>query len=647
MLKKVFSILLCVGIIVISTSVFAIDTIEMIEINPIIDLNLLDYSFLNQYKFGEKTMFGELYGDSLFRFGLYNGNIEVGQIVLDENSNIVNLNLDKQLILFEKNNINDSVTKLESLNTANKWLDTLSIDLKEDLNLEPIVQENDDRYLYYYYRLVEGIEFPENYVQIEISKKNGSLLNYDRKWELEPLEDLSNFSNIASFEQAQEIYLDKIGYELYIDLVNNKIKSVYSPKFENLYYLDGNTLEFIRNDAQQKILDQKKFNYDEFQRINRAAIVGVLTDNDIFNILKNQELIDLNEDCMEKNIILYKSVKGEYIYSVNLKFENKYVEAHINGINGEILDFVVYNNKHINEQLKITEDNSLQIAQDYLKKYYLKYYNNSLLEEKLILKTDKLNEISTFKFRRKIGDGISKYEYLDIDIDKIDGKIVGFEKKGFFNSADIEYDMKTIVDMNEKLADKMLLKRKIIRIDNELRLIYYVDTEKPYELNGLTGNWLKLKSDFGKDKEYTDLMGHYIRQDIMWLGKKGIKLPGDKFFPEKYSTKEDILILGEQLLGIEFDLYNKNELYLLLDVDKNKDNIKITNEVAYKFFIKILGEINRVDLDSVLSNEEYYEIAIQSGFNGNLKEYMNSKRLTRSELIHILYLLEKNASTKF
>lgn len=647
MLKKVFSILLCVGIIVISTSVFAIDTIEMIEINPIIDLNLLDYSFLNQYKFGEKTMFGELYGDSLFRFGLYNGNIEVGQIVLDENSNIVNLNLDKQLILFEKNNINDSVTKLESLNTANKWLDTLSIDLKEDLNLEPIVQENDDRYLYYYYRLVEGIEFPENYVQIEISKKNGSLLNYDRKWELEPLEDLSNFSNIASFEQAQEIYLDKIGYELYIDLVNNKIKSVYSPKFENLYYLDGNTLEFIRNDAQQKILDQKKFNYDEFQRINRAAIVGVLTDNDIFNILKNQELIDLNEDCMEKNIILYKSVKGEYIYSVNLKFENKYVEAHINGINGEILDFVVYNNKHINEQLKITEDNSLQIAQDYLKKYYLKYYNNSLLEEKLILKSDKLNEISTFKFRRKIGDGISKYEYLDIDIDKIDGKIVGFEKKGFCNSVDIEYDMKTIVDMNEKLADKMLLKRKIIRIDNELRLIYYVDTEKPYELNGLTGNWLKLKSDFGKDKEYTDLMGHYIRQDIMWLGKKGIKLPGDKFFPEKYSTKEDILILGEQLLGIEFDLYNKNELYLLLDVDKNKDNIKITNEVAYKFFIKILGEINRVDLDSVLSNEEYYEIAIQSGFNGNLKEYMNSKRLTRSELIHILYLLEKNASTKF
>jgi len=645
MLKKVFSILLCVGIIVISTSVFAIDTIEMIEINPIIDLNLLDYSFLNQYKFGEKTMFGELYGDSLFRFGLYNGNIEVGQIVLDENSNIVNLNLDKQLILFEKNNINDSVTKLESLNTANKWLDTLSIDLKEDLNLEPIVQENDDRYLYYYYRLVEGIEFPENYVQIEISKKNGSLLNYDRKWELEPLEDLSNFSNIASFEQAQEIYLDKIGYELYIDLVNNKIKSVYSPKFENLYYLDGNTLEFIRNDAQQKILDQKKFNYDEFQRINRAAIVGVLTDNDIFNILKNQELIDLNEDCMEKNIILYKSVKGEYIYSVNLKFENKYVEAHINGINGEILDFVVYNNKHINEQLKITEDNSLQIAQDYLKKYYLKYYNNSLLEEKLILKSDKLNEISTFKFRRKIGDGISKYEYLDIDIDKIDGKIVGFEKKGFCNSVDIEYDMKTIVDMNEKLADKMLLKRKIIRIDNELRLIYYVDTEKPYELNGLTGNWLKLKSDFGKDKEYTDLMGHYIRQDIMWLGKKGIKLPGDKFFPEKYSTKEDILILGEQLLGIEFDLYNKNELYLLLDVDKN--NIKITNEVAYKFFIKILGEINRVDLDSVLSNEEYYEIAIQSGFNGNLKEYMNSKRLTRSELIHILYLLEKNASTKF
>jgi len=348
---------------------------------------------------------------------------------------------------------------------------------------------------------------------------------------------------------------------------------------------------------------------------------------------------------MEKNIILYKSVKGEYIYSVNLKFENKYVEAHINGINGEILDFVVYNNKHINEQLKITEDNSLQIAQDYLKKYYLKYYNNSLLEEKLILKSDKLNEISTFKFRRKIGDGISKYEYLDIDIDKIDGKIVGFEKKGFCNSVDIEYDMKTIVDMNEKLADKMLLKRKIIRIDNELRLIYYVDTEKPYELNGLTGNWLKLKSDFGKDKEYTDLMGHYIRQDIMWLGKKGIKLPGDKFFPEKYSTKEDILILGEQLLGIEFDLYNKNELYLLLDVDKN--NIKITNEVAYKFFIKILGEINRVDLDSVLSNEEYYEIAIQSGFNGNLKEYMNSKRLTRSELIHILYLLEKNASTKF
>jgi len=211
-----------------------------------------------------------------------------------------------------KDTVNKDISKPEAQNiaegflkkvTPNKFAQTKYKDVKNrDLKISVIEEGNDSSFNYV--RQVNGIEFSNNRLRVEVDKANGKVIGYDNNW-YENV-DFPDISKVITKEDAFNKIKGLSGFELqYILLDKNKIGLVYN--FNNTsenYIIDP--MNGIRIDFTGKA-------YKENKLPEYTDIAGQLCENTVKELLNNGYYID--GDKFNPNMSITQINFFKYLYS--------------------------------------------------------------------------------------------------------------------------------------------------------------------------------------------------------------------------------------------------------------------------------------------------------------------------------------------
>lgn len=496
------------------------------------------------------------------------------------------------------------ISRLEAKAKADESIKMINAALLPQIKYVENTQSNiiDSNYYLSYYRVVNGIPYYKDTVNVSISRETGMLQSYNLQWT-----DGLTFpaaDSLITGEQARDAYVKNLGLKLIYKYVFTedklKIYAVYTPKYDNNSYgVDAFTGDMLHTDANyfnaftdsafngMKATEVRSgadssavtLNPDEVKAVQDAAKLKSVEEAE--KTARDTKFLGLDNEfkLTSYNLNTNWPVKGDYIWNLyfnkTAKDENdvsQYVSVGINANTGIITSF--YINAPSQQGLKPKYDLTAakSAADAFLSEYYpdiLKQveYDELATENNLRVYGTEKPQNYYFIYNRIVNGIAFPDNGLNINYDAVNGVITSFNLNWFnvdfpavnkvipIGSAydklfgdiglGLEYKAKTPETDGKATVD-------LSQIKPDMKLVYSFKPGKPLFLDANSGMILDYQGTPYKEVKpvaYTDISGNYAEKQITVLAENGIYLDGAKFKPASGILQKDFFTLLSKTLG--------------------------------------------------------------------------------------------------
>ncbi|HOV25595.1 MAG TPA: S-layer homology domain-containing protein [Pseudobacteroides sp.] len=508
----------------------------------------------------------------------------------------------------------------------------------------------DNTYSFSYTRIVNGIVFPGNYINVSVNSDTGEVTSYNAVWSDDGV--FPSADKLISKDEAQKAYIDKLGIELYYNLITedgkNKVYPVYSPKvplsyidaitgekvdilLDNTPYYGGLEVSFTSAGGfkQNIAMDQISLTPEEEKAIESVSkviskeaaekklrFIKVLGITDEFKLTE----ASIGKDYRDNETLIWRM---NFVKEAKDKNYQEYVNVSIDGNTGELRDFWTYSPNRDDDKAKYDRETAKAAAEKFLKEILpdklksFEFYDQDNRNEKIaLLEGDQID--FNFNYVRKVNDVKFPSNYISVRFDAVIGKVVSFnmtwdnvEFPSLDNVMPIDKiytklfsDVGLKLQYKETYPQEYLMKFPELGNDEyEIKLVYALDYNKPSTFDANTGELLGYDGKPYKEPnqyEYNDIKGHYAEKYIKILADYGIAFDESEFKPDSKIKQKDFMKLLSAIINFG---YGVNML-------SQKDDKQI--EEIYKFMIRegIVKESEKAP-DSEVTREDSVKFLIR------------------------------------
>lgn len=591
-----------------------------------------------------------------------NNKLENINVTTDSIGNIISFNKYNPIYLEPESKL-PKYSREESHKLAVNFLKKIdpiaAIEIKLENNASPI-NSNDLDYNFYFTRLINGIPYPDNYLNVNVNKYTGEINNYYTNWDRGIA--FPSAENIISIENGKQSFRNKIGldlmykssYRMLIDKINNE-----ETKYFLAYSIMNNNkaIDAITGE----VINISNYGYgmgaeNEKSMDSSAESAAVITPEERAEIEKFSGIIEikavekfareelgLDSGYLLQNKNLYSNYKNPGDFQWSLYFtkkvdDNNTVSADItlDAKNAEILSFYRYLGHSTNSNALITKDEALQMAKDYI----AKMQSNKVNQVELIK-----NELSDgklsydFRFVRKADDIYVESDSIYVGVDAINKQIISYSMDWFKGNLPSRQNLIGLEKAYETFFNDIGYELKYIAIydyekpegeNKEIKLVYSENSTKPSIIDAHSGEILDYSGEpFKENKaiEYTDIDDSYAKDKIITLAEYGVSFTSQTFMPKESIKQRDFMYLIFKSM-YPYRTENENEEEIIYDEltrsniikegERNLDRV-VTKEEAVKFVIRAMK------YDKVAQIQEIYkDIFLDSStITSNLKGHIN------------------------
>lgn len=498
-----------------------------------------------------------------------------------------------------------AISRQDAKIKADELIKKIDPKLLPQLKYEENSQNNllDSSYYLGYYRVVNGIPFYNDRVNLTINRETGKLLSYNRQWT-----DVASFPavvNIKTQAQAQEAYKSNLGLKLIYkySYTDDKVKTyaVYTPVYDNgSYAVNAFTGEKIQVGygyygtyydkgmggvmSNQSMKSERAadivLNPDEIKAVDDAA--KLKTAEEAEKIVRDTKFLGLTDDfkLTWTNLNQNYPDRNEYVWNLNFNKEDKedpntnaYVSVSINANTGVITNF--YRNAPYVQDAKAKYDlaASKTAVEEFLTQNYPEYFKqvryNEFANNNVIYGSTEKPQNFYLSYDRMVNGIAFPDNGMYVNYDAVNGMITSFNLNWFETDfpaidkvipADSAYT-KLFSDIGLGLEYKVKvpsdsIKAKILPQPTQntagVELVYALNGNRPLFLDAFTGDVLNYDGSPWKEVKpvsYTDIKGNYAEEKIMVLAENGVYLDGAEFKPNEDITQKDFMTLLSKTLS--------------------------------------------------------------------------------------------------
>ena len=463
-------------------------------------------------------------------------------------------------------------------------------------------------------RLENSIPVAGDYIAITLDSQTLEIINYNANW---TEAEFPTPENILTIQQAEDAYINNIGYELIYNIVaeDKQVKEIY------LSYKAKDTSAYI--DAFSG--EAKKHLYVTYTSGSGSAMNDMLLKEEAALSPEEQKLVDeinkmISKEDSEKiarGIPEFKIRKdsevtgysvsqnryGEFIASVNFSKNSKddYYYANVS-INAKTREVISFNTSQKNQELTEYDTEKAKANAD---AFLNKYYAEKIAQTKPKFTIGEGDKYS-ITYDRYVNDVRVNNDNLTVSTNPYTGEIIRFN----CSWTDTQFPL-----AENAISPNMIYKN--VLTDENFRLQYITSTEYVYDektdketkstnanlayalceypiFNAETGVEINSagKPVTEKFNGYNDIENHYCKNAAEELAKIGIYFEGNSLNPDNAVTQEEFLkLMLKATKGINY--IDKDDLYRYAVQDGIITNDEIgtplTRINAVKYFINALG----------------------------------------------------------
>ncbi|HEY9062918.1 MAG TPA: S-layer homology domain-containing protein [Pseudobacteroides sp.] len=481
----------------------------------------------------------------------------------------------------------------------------------------------DISYMFNYIRVVNGIMFPNNYINISINSDTGEVQSYNATWNDNAV--FPSADKVISKAEAQKAFMEKLGMGLFYntstDNGKQKIYPVYAPKNQN-YYIDAVTGEKVEllysmlpyfdygfsasltsgraKGGMNMDADMVSLTPEETEAIN--SVSKVIPKEEIEKKLRAFKTLGLSDEhkllevSLERDYINKESIVWRMSFVKESK-ENPYqdsVNVSADAKTGEIKDFWINAPHKDGEEPKYDKDASKAAVEAFLKEIQPDKFKQSEFDANLDrniyidpLYAEKPRDFS-FNYIRKVNGAMFPSNHLSAGFDAVSGRIITYNMNWSneeFPSLDKVVSLDKIYDKlfndvglqlqyKENYPQEYLMKfPQPGNVKQEIRLVYALNHEKPSTFDANTGELITPDGKPYKDQKeygYKDIKGHYAEKYIKILAEYGIAFEESEFKPDSKITQKDFMKLLSSLMnyGNGMNILSRNDSKEIEDIYK-------------------------------------------------------------------------------
>ena len=333
-----------------------------------------------------------------------------------------------------------------------------------------------DQYYFTYHRVVNGIPYYENGINISVNTETGKVVYYNYNIE----DDLifPPLDGIISLEDAEKAYEDNLGlkliYTYYYDYKKEKmdVYPVYVPKYDNnLYAVDAKTGDKIRiglayyyderglGSSADMQNEKAKLSYasgeamepvltpEEIEAVKKQA--ELLSEKDAESIIREAPEIGLTDDYELTGINLGKmwNEKDKFVYNLTFRKTSEgdnvkgysflYAWASINAKTGEVVSFSV-DSDYTEEKPKYDKESAKAEVEKFLQSFKPDKFAQTLIEdaeEEYDVITEstesEMPRFYYFSYIRQVNGIPFPDNGLFVTFDAVNGRVMSFNMEWF------------------------------------------------------------------------------------------------------------------------------------------------------------------------------------------------------------------------
>lgn len=541
-------------------------------------------------------------------------------------------------------------TSEELLETAEKLIERIEPGIVKNLKYKYAnCRSYDSAYQYYFVRVENGIEMPDNSVNISVNYNTKDVTGYYADWlygtEIPDSDGLIG-EEAAAAKIGKNVEMQLSYYITYDEEGNPKAFLAYVPDKayvavdahtgkiygEKSYW--GSRSNAVADDAKAEVSDEDSFvpTLSDAEIAAIEELKGIISAEDAVNYVKSDSALFIDENI---NILdyarLYKDAGGNYYWDIDM-YDNRpydwdsddyyrgYWNARVDARTGAILSFsasLSSNYLTTPEEIAAFKANysktqCKKIAEDFLKRINAERFANTVLST-----TDRTHVIGyddakgqsiyagyAFNYDR-VNEGIKvSGNGIGVSVDSVSGKIFNYypnwtenvdfpsgkgvigQEKAFENY--IAYDG---FDLVYEIETSYINGSAYYGSDIEktVRLVYRTEIS-PAFVDAFTGKQLNYDGSeyvrISRDYSYTDVAGNKYERAIKILASLGAGFEGNEFKPDQVITREEFQKLADSLNG-----------FLGYSSYKISGDKKLTRQMAAKAMTGYLGYGKMAELD--------------------------------------------------
>lgn len=521
----------------------------------------------------------------------------------------------------------------------------------------------DITYSFDYTRIVNGIVFPSNYINVSVNSDTGEVTSYNAVWSDDAV--FPSADKLISKEEAQKAYIDKLGIELYYNLITedgkNKVYPVYSPKtpfsyidaitgekveilLENTPYFRGYGLNFTSAAGfkQDIAMDQISLTPEEEKAIesvskviSKEAAEKKLRSIEVLGITDEYKLTEasIGKDYRDNESLIWRM---NFVKEAKDKMNQESVNVSIDGNTGELRDFWIYSANRDNDKAKYDRETAKAAVEKFLKEIVpdkfksVKLYDEDNRNERIAILEGDQSDFN-FNYVRKVKDVKFPSNYISVRFDAVLGKIVSFNMiwdNVEFPSLDkvmpidkiytkLFNDVGLQLQYKESYPQEYLMKFPELGNNKyEIKLVYALNYDKPSTFDANTGELLGSDGKPYKEPnqyDYKDIKGHYAEKYIKILADYGIAFDESEFKPDSKIKQKDFMKLLSTIMNFGYgvnmlsqkDDKQIDEIYKVMiregivKESEKAPDSEVTREDSVKFLIRMLKYDKVADIKGI------------------------------------------------
>ncbi len=541
-------------------------------------------------------------------------------------------------------------SRSQGLEIAEKFVEKLNPKLLAEFKLIENNNISEEREYYFnYVRQVNGIDYANNTISINVNNYTGQVTNFYCNFSLKT--KFESADKIISLEQAKKNFIDKLGLKLVYNIKSDKDKIVsylaYVPKDSSKYidavtgevekmpngnaiYYNGAIMEKMAysSDAGAVVLtpDELKAVTDMSGLITKEELDKKVRAISIFKLDSEFSIAsaELRKDWRNKDSLIWYIRYTKVINKETKQLRELSISA--DARSGDILDFWTYYDVPADTKPQKTREEARKICDEIIMSLIPSHYKEVKYDDTYYTYDETENKQYSFRYVR-VKNGLEcPSDYITISFDNLSGNIISVSSNW---TNDLKFDdpskaipvekaYEVLFDNNKLGFDIQYISeynyQKFISPEqtegDEAVLGYMINGRKPCIISAETGEVLNYSGTSFKENnisDYTDIKGLKNENQVKILTQLSIRYFEDELKATEQLQQQDYFILLSRLNDIYFDsgidketsverMYNNLIGSGIITKAEKAPTSVLTREEAAKYFVKFqrMGQVAEI-----------------------------------------------------